>query len=114
MENTTGLPDPNDRDDVAGIDEDKLMAVLSYIGILVFIPLFTRRHDSFIQFHAKQGLVIFIGEVIALLASQWIIFIGNLLFVVLLIASVIGLIQALQGRRFTIPVIGKLANKFTI
>lgn len=90
------------------------MAALAYVGVLVLIPLFTRKNNPFVYFHVKQGLVLLIGEVIALIASQWIVLAGNLLFVVLMIASVVGLVQALQGRRFKLPVIGDLAEKFSV
>lgn len=90
------------------------MAGLSYLGVLVLIPLLTRKNNSFVYFHAKQGLVIFVGEIIALIAGQWIVAVGSLVFILLLIASVIGLIQALQGRRFSIPGIGQLAEKFSV
>ena len=110
----TGIPDPNDPNDVAGISEDKLMAAMCYLGVLVLIPLFIRKDDKFVHYHAKQGLVIFIGEIIAVIAASWLAVIGNLLFLLMLIASVIGLIQGLQGRRFKIPGIGDIANKFNI
>lgn len=87
------------------------MAGLSYLGVLVLIPLLTRKKNPFVYFHAKQGLVIFVGEVIALIAGQWIVVVGSLVFILLLIASVIGLIQALQGRRFSIPGIGQLVRE---
>lgn len=99
---------------VVDINDEKLMAGLSYLGVLVLIPLLIRKNNPFVYFHAKQGLVIFIGEVIALIAGQWLVVVGSLLFILLLIASVVGLIQALQGRRFSIPGIGQLAEKFSI
>ena len=45
-------------------DNDKLMGVLAYLGILVLIPLLAAKDSKFAQFHAKQGLTLFIGEVI--------------------------------------------------
>lgn len=103
-----------DEKPVVDISDEKLMAALSYIGVLVLIPLFTRKSDPYVHFHAKQGLVIFIGEVVAIIAGQWITVVGNLLFVLLLVASVIGLVQALQGRRFKIPGIAAIADKFSV
>lgn len=99
---------------VTDVSDEKLMASLAYIGFLVFIPLLTRKSDPYVYFHIKQGLVIFLGEVIAIIAVQWLSAVGNILFVVLLIASVVGLFQALQGRKFKIPGIGQLAEKFSI
>ncbi len=99
---------------VVDVSDENLAAAFSYIGFLVLIPLFTRKHDPYVHFHAKQGLVIFIGEVVAVIAAQWVGVVGGLLFVLLLIASVIGLIQSLQGKRFRIPGIAELTDKFNI
>lgn len=99
---------------VTDVSDEKLMAALAYLGVLVFIPLLTRKQDPYVSFHVKQGLVIFLGEIIALIALQWLAVIGNIVFVLLLIASVVGLVQALQGHKFRIPGIGQLAEKFSV
>lgn len=114
MQQETGVPDPNNPNDIVGISEDKLMAALSYLGVLVLIPLFRRTGDPNVRFHTKQGLVILIGEVVAIVAGIWLTVIGNLLFVLMLIASVLGLINALQGKQWKIPGIGDIANKFKV
>lgn len=95
-------------------DPSRLMAAVSYVGVLVFVPIFLKREDPFVNFHAKQGLVIFVGIVIAAIAARWISVIGSLLFVLMLIASILGLLQALLGRRWKIPGIGDIANTFNI
>lgn len=105
---------PSPEKSVVDISDQNLMAALSYVGFLVLVPLLTRKDDPYVHFHAKQGLVIFIGEVVAVVAGQWIGVVGGLLFVLLLIASVIGLIQSLQGRRFRIPGIAEISDKFSI
>ncbi|MEX2054675.1 MAG: hypothetical protein WD972_00695 [Candidatus Andersenbacteria bacterium] len=104
----------NSPNELTGIDDDKLFAVLSYLLILVVVPLFVKRNDPFIQFHAKQGLVILIGFILSLIAAQWLPSVGSLLFIVLLIVDMIALVQALLGRRWKIPLIGELAQKFNI
>ena len=100
--------------DVTGVDNSKFMAALSYVGFLVLVPLIAYRADSFVKFHMKQGVIILILEVLAVFANFWIPIVGNLLFILLFLASVLGLIQALQGNRWKIPGIGDLAGKFDI
>lgn len=109
-------PSGQQSDDVTGVEPNKLMAALSYLGILVLIPLFVSRKDPFVVFHAKQGLVVLIGYVIAGIATSilWLAIIGNLLWLVLMIVSIIGLIQALQGKRWRIPGIAQIADTFKI
>ncbi|MFH1354484.1 MAG: hypothetical protein ABIH36_04370 [bacterium] len=99
---------------VVDVDENKLLAALSYVGVLVLAPLLMGRNNSFVRWHAKQGLVILIGMVVALMAAAWMPVVGNVLFLVLLIVSVIGLVQALLGRSWRIPIIGQIADSFKI
>lgn len=92
------------------LDPDRLMAVLSYVGILVLIPLFVSRDNDFVMFHAKQGLVILVGLIAALVIGQWLAIIGTILFVMLLLVDVVGILKALSGHRWKIPVIGEIAK----
>lgn len=97
--------------------EQKLFGALSYLGILVLIPLLLKKDDSFIQWHAKQGLVVLISYVIAWVIMLipilgWIV--GPLLSLLLFILAVIALINALLGNQWQIPVLGQYANKFNL
>lgn len=100
--------------DVTGIEERYLMAALSYVGVLVLVPLLVRRDDPFVRWHAQQGLVLLAGFVLAIVAAAWVAVVGNVLFALLLFANVIALAQALLGRRWKIPGVGHLAEKFRI
>ena len=101
-------------EDLTGLEEDKLMAILAYLGALVLVPLIMKRDDAFVLFHAKQGLVLFVGYIIAAIAVWWVAVIGNILLILLMLISVIGVVQASQGKRWKIPVITGLANKFNL
>lgn len=91
--------------------DDKLMAALSYLGILVLIPLLMKKESSFVQFHAKQGLVLFIAEVIL----WWIPFVGWFFLGPLVsILALIGLIMALMGKEWKIPVVWNIAEKIKL
>ena len=91
--------------------DDKLMGALSYLGILVLIPLLTKKDSSFVQFHAKQGLVLFIGEVLL----WWIPFVGwFFLGPILSILALIALIMAIMGRKWKIPGIYQIAEKIKL
>lgn len=103
---------PSSGPELTGVERHNLVAALSYLGILVLIPLlFVDKHDPFVKFHAKQGLVILIGYVIAMVGVGWIPVLGNLVWLALAIASIAGLIQSLQGKRWKVPVVGDLAEK---
>ena len=98
-------------------DDNKLFAILSYIGVLCLIPLLTKKDDPFVFFHAKQGLVLFIAEVITSFIAMipvlgWVI--SPIIWVFLLILSIIGIINVLAGKTKQVPVLGKYASEIKI
>ena len=96
--------------------EKDLIAILSYLGILFLIPMLASKDNAFAQFHAKQGLVLFIAEVatgflgaIPILGWFVILPIGSIIWFVL---SIIGIVNVLGGKQTPLPIIGKFAGKF--
>lgn len=105
------------------VEQNKGMAILSYLGFLVLIPFFAATHSPFAKYHATQGLNLLILEVIygigvAILTaiffaiSFWlgatistILWIGWLGFGIL---SIIGIINAANGQMKPLPVVGKI------
>jgi uncharacterized membrane protein len=88
------------------------MAVLSYLGILVIIPLLSdAKHDQFVKFHAKQGLVLLIAWVLGSLFF-WVPFLGWLLWVAIVVFMVMGIINAVNGQMKELPFIGQFAKHF--
>lgn len=107
--------EPNETpNDVTGLEESRLYAALSYIFILVFVPLLTRKNDPYVSYHARQGLVVFLGYIISAIASFWVPVLGNIFGLLLILISIFGVVQAVQGKRWHIPVITDIANKFSI
>jgi uncharacterized membrane protein len=100
----------------AMIEEGKAAAILGYIPFLCFVPLIKMRDNPFALRHGKQGLLLFLAELVAVfflidLLSE--IFWGLVLIVAACVA-VVGILYALQGKEFTIPFVGVLADKFKI
>lgn len=92
-------------------DNEKLMGALAYAGVLFVIPLFAPGKKSpSVQFHVRQGIVLFVIE--AVLAA--IPFFGWMLIAVPIVASIYGLLQALSGRQWELPVVGKYAKKINL
>jgi len=101
--------------DPADVAQNKAMGILSYLGILVLIPLFAAKNSKYARFHANQGLILFLLEVCIGIVS-WIvpsIFLGmlNVIFKLLdlgcLALSIFGIVNAAQGKKQELPVIGK-------
>ena len=99
------------------LDDNKIIVILSYIGVLCLIPLFTKKDDKFVFFHAKQGLVLFIVEIITYFILTipvfgWIIApIASLIWFAL---SIVGIINVLGGEMKELPILGKFADKIKI
>lgn len=110
------------------IEQNKVMAILAYFGILVFIPILAAKESKFARYHANQGLILFIvliGWSIAdyILTSLlrailwrgmglWEIYslcgtILNLVYFVFTILAIIGIVNALNGKAKELPIVGK-------
>ncbi len=94
-------------------DEGRLAAVMSYIPFLCFIPLLNMKHNEEARFHARQGVMLFLIELVALifLIDRVADFVFTALLIVALAFSVAGIILALQGRNYRLPIISDLADK---
>lgn len=102
-------------------NNDTLMGVLAYIGLLVLIPIFAEKESRFVRFHANQGLVlciaavaysIVVGILSAILwAISWQVALtvsGILWFLCLifLVLAIIGIVNVVNGKQKPLPVIG--------
>ena len=100
----------HDQDDIKA---HNIMAALSYFGILLILPWFFASKSPFVQFHLRQGIVVFLFFIFSSF-SAWIPLIGWLLWPLSLVASIYGCIQALQGKYWELPYLGKYAKNLKI
>src|SRR5689334_12413568 len=56
--------------DAADIEQNKVYAVLAYIGLLFLVPLFAAPNSKFARYHTNQGIVLFIAAVIGMVGSM--------------------------------------------
>ncbi len=99
------------RKDKEGMQRQQ-MAILAYIPFLCFIPLLSKDSDEFSRAHGRQGVVIFFIEIAAILMLTPI---GKLLWSLALLVcvalSIAGLVTAYSKKPFSVPFIGKWAEK---
>ncbi|MDO4756906.1 MAG: zinc ribbon domain-containing protein, partial [Parabacteroides sp.] len=114
--------------DKTDAEANKVMALLSYFGILVLIPIFAAKHSPFVRFHANQGVVLLLAMIGYIIADSiisailrvvlykglglWSIYsmcnsLLSLLYVGFTIFAIIGIINVLNGRAKDLPIIGK-------
>lgn len=102
------------------------MAVLAYLGILVLVPLLAAKESKFARFHANQGLVLLIAEIILTLVQRIVsgvllsIFWGSGLMSALMsliavavwafsiVMLILGIVNAANGRAKQLPLIGNI------
>ncbi|MFA5010103.1 MAG: hypothetical protein WC553_02655 [Patescibacteria group bacterium] len=110
--------------------EDKVFAALSYMSILFIVPLILRHDQDEVYFHAKQGLVLFGAEVIAwfllfMLESFFVALfpsmnlgvtamLGAVAWVLFVALSLFGVYSIFRGKRWEMPILGKIAKKIEV
>ncbi len=106
---------------VEDIEQNKLLAVLSYFSLLVILPIFLAKESKYARFHANQGLILmivtmgwqFASSMLSLAFSRFwwqmrfiLPFIG-IVYILLLVLFVMGVANALSGKAKELPLIGK-------
>lgn len=110
-------PDTTAQFDPQDIEKNKLMAILAYLSWLVLIPIFAAKDSKFARFHVNQGLVLAIAEIAfgivlnvlgTILSPLWWLFslINGLVSIVFLVFSILGIVNAANGRAKELPLIG--------
>ena len=79
-------------------------------GIVFMI---VEQKSDFVRFHARQSTITFMGLFVIKLILVWIPLINLLIFPLWILALVLWLllmIKALQGQRYRLPIVGKMAE----
>ena len=92
-------------------DENKAMAILSYIGILSLIPYITEKKSKWVRYNAIQGLNIFIvsliGSVVGIIpVLGWIA--SGVISIFTFVISIMGIVNVCNGEAKELP----LMNNF--
>lgn len=90
------------------------LAVSAYLHILFVVPLLFPVKDEFVNFHLRQGIVLFaIGTLVSFVAwgsfVAWLVT-GGMVASLATFAAV----QAAQGRKWKIPLIGTVVQKIAL
>ena len=91
----------------------RLMAAISYLGILCFVPLLFNRDDPFVNFHARQGMVLWIWTVLAIfsLSLPGLTWFFGLSSSLIGIFTLIGIVSATFLQMWRLPGVSYLAEK---
>lgn len=99
------------------INQNKVMAVLAYIGILVLVPLLAAPNSKYARYHANQGLLLFIAEIcLGVVMGIFILIpvlniiigiLGGIVSLLFFVFAIIGIVNACQGKAKGLPIFGK-------
>ncbi len=89
--------------------DQNIMAALSYVWIISLIMLVVKRNDEFVQFHAKQGVILLIASVFGFIPV-----IGWIVWALAVAGMVVGFVQAWQGKRYQLPLVYGWSQKIKI
>ena len=98
----------------SGDTKSRIMASLSYLGILCFVPLIMNDDDEFVYFHAKQGLVIWMWSVLAIFTlhlpgiGKWFFSASGMAVIAF---SLLGLTAVFLNKAWKLPFVNDIANK---
>ena len=106
-------------------ENDKIMLVLAYLGILSLIPLLTVKDSDYVKFHARQGLALMLVWIGGWIASAVLTLIFSAIHLALLgmvvgcsvhlaylVLIVVGIIKGFKPERWRIPVVAYIADMF--
>jgi len=99
-ESSTGLDE-----NVAGL----LCYLLGFVTGIIFLVV--EKKSRFVKFHAKQSTITFLSLFVMSLLVGWIPVIGTLVLIFSLILWLVLMIKALQGKRYSLPIVGKMAER---
>lgn len=118
--------------------QDKSLAWLSYLGILLLIPLFARKASKFCQYHVRQGAILLVTGVAYSIVTQILLAIIKAIFpsqikyiyyipyeapspvysifnvifslasIFFLVVAIIGIVNAVKGEEKELPILGKI------
>lgn len=97
--------------------DDRAFAAISYISILCLVSLLLKKDSQFVQFHAKQGVVLLIAEVILCFVNIIPYFgygVWRILSLAFLVISVIGIVNAWKGKYWKLPLLSEYAKNIKL
>lgn len=100
--------------DPADITANKGISVLCYFGIFALIPMLTKKNSLFVRYHAKQGVILFLAEIIVSILSgilssiAFLSIIMGLLGTAIFVFAILGIVNACQGQAKEIPLVGSI------
>lgn len=120
-----GMPPPGGTPGGTVSPNRTIMIVLSYLGLLALIPFLVEKDDREVQWHARNGLLLFAAEVVVWIVLS--IFSSVTAFVdlgctgcvltgvfglIVIVVHIIAIVKGVNGTRLVIPGLSQYADRF--
>ncbi|MSR67508.1 hypothetical protein EXS65_01610 [Candidatus Peribacteria bacterium] len=102
----TAQTPPNETPEQADIRINKDVAAFSYVWIMSVIIYFSRKDSSFIRYHSKQGIILFLLSIPVSLIPG----IGSYLMFIVVAGMLLGFLNAANGQMRDVPLVGPLSR----
>ena len=98
-----------------GDNKEVFAFIATFFTIIGFIlALILWKKDKYVMFYAKQGLVLFIAQIVLVILTPFLFFLSPILWICWIILWVISWVNALSGKTKDAFLIGDLAKKINI
>ena len=109
FEKVMDTPDSTSEYDAADVENNKIISLFAYLGILFIVPLLAGKDSKYARFHTNQGIILFILYIILVFLSTfphigWVFTIAQIIVALL---AILGIINAVTGKARELPLIGK-------
>jgi uncharacterized membrane protein len=91
-------------------EDEKLLAVLSYVPILCLIPYLRTDRSEFVSAHVRLGMTLFVIEIFALIL-RYLRVVWDVIILLCVIAALAGIVNGVRGRLFSLPYLSDLFSK---
>ena len=110
LEDLNNTPDTTDQFSQEDIVQNKLMAILAYLNLLVLIPIFAAKNSPFARFHCNQGLILLILTIAVNILDRVLFIVPNFVWTILdlliLALAILGIYNAFSGKAKELPIVG--------
>ena len=110
LEDLNNTPDTTDQYAEDDIQQNKLMAILAYLNLLVLIPLFAAKNSPFASFHVNQGIILLLITIVINVLDSVVFIVPNIIFTILRILiialALLGIYNVISGKAKELPLIG--------
>lgn len=126
----TNTTDESSLQDAQDVQQNKILALVSYLGYFFFIPMIVKPQSRYLRFHGNQGLTLLLTEIVlgivhailcglfglfslvgvagAIIGGIFIVLFSIAIWGAILVWAILGIYNAVTGKAKELPLIGRI------